>query len=251
MRSEASVVTTSDQGSGSHKITDLWLYVDGKYQGTYPTGNLMPIPSNNKSVRINVFAGIKNNGISDTRIFYPFFDFLTLDTVVEAGKSITRNMTFRYKPATNFVWKENFESPSGYSVKNVSSDTVFQVVPAPEGFEGRSLKLTLAGRSVRARIENSGDGFVLPSGNSNVYLEINYKCNTPFTIGLTSGDGSQTYPALVVNAQENWNKIYVQLSTAVSSIVSNRYKVYFEFLKDADNSDQKQIYLDNIKLLTL
>src|SRR5688572_29113594 len=86
--SSVTVKTTSKQGTGSHKITDFWLYVNGQFQGCYPVGNLMPIVSKGKPVTISVQAGIKNNGISETRMVWPFYQTLELDTLVEGGKNI-------------------------------------------------------------------------------------------------------------------------------------------------------------------
>src|SRR5688572_15027996 len=104
------VKTSFGQGTSSHKITDLWLYVNGQFQGAYPVGNAMPIISEGKPVTINVMAGIKNNGISDTRIPWSFYNILTFDTLVESGKTIERAFTFDYRSATTFTWNETFEN---------------------------------------------------------------------------------------------------------------------------------------------
>jgi len=235
--------TTTNQ-----KITDLWFYVDGQFEGIYPVGNLMPVPCNNQNVTINVFAGIKNNGISDTRIFYPFFDFIRFDTLVKGGATIERNFTFSYKAATVFTWTENFDVINGRSVHQVGAG-VMDNAPKEDSFENQSLRVTLPSGGVNTRIISSSDGFVLPPSTGNVFLELNYKCNAPFTVGLMGDDGSPS-PAIVVNAQTNWNKIYVQLSTPVNTLITSKYKVYFEMLGDGTPGD-KQMFLDNIKLLFL
>lgn len=241
------VSTTSHEGSGSHKITDLFWYVNGKYQGTYPVGNLMPVISHDQGVRINVFAGIKNNGISDTRIPYPFFDFLTYDTLVESGKTIVKNFAFKYKAATTFTWNENFESLSGQSVINDTQyDGSIAKVTGADSFEKTSLKFTLPGGENAGRLLSSST-YTLPPSTGNVFLEIDYKCDTDFTVGLLGTDGIEC-PAVTVVKQENWNKIYIQLSTAVNLLATSKSNVYFKIV--GDNSGQaKQVFLDNIKLL--
>jgi len=245
-----SVSTTSHEGTGSHKVTDLWLYVNGKYQGTYPNGNLMPIISNNQGVRINIFAGIKNNGISDTRIPYPFFDFLIIDTLVESGKTIDRAFSFKYKAATTFTWMENFDSPVGKSVVNdVTFDGVIDNATTEDSFENKSLSITLPAGGTAARVISSGDGFVLPTGTGNIYLELDYKCDTDFSIGLIGSDGIEV-PAITLKQQSNWNKIYIQLSTAVNLLATTKANVYFKILKGSDG-EAKHVFLDNIKLLYL
>jgi hypothetical protein len=239
----------STQGSGSHKITDLFLYVDGKFQGAYPVGSLLPIVTNNKPVTINVFAGIKNNGISQTRISWTFYKYIEFDTLVESGKTIERPFTFTYDPYLKFEWLEDFDNPVATTVLNsaVSSGS-YQIAPVSESFEGRSLLVQFpSGSGIGvAQVESSGY-FPLPTGSSNVFLEINYKCNQIFEVGLFGG--SERKAALNVNPSESWNKIYIQLADAVSNApVYNSYKVYFRMLKTEEGQDPK-LYLDNIKLI--
>jgi hypothetical protein len=246
--SDVSVTTNKPtQGSGSNKITDLFLYIDGKFQGAYPVGNLMPVVTKNNSVRINLFAGIKNNGISKTRISWNFYDFLQLDTLVESGKSIDRSFRFSYNPNTKFEWIEDFDSSTGVSILNSSnSSTSYSIASAADSFEGKSLELSLTQANTIAQVESS-ISYSLPIGSSNVYLELNYKCNQNFEVGLFGGP--ELKPALNINAQESWNKIYVQLSNAVSnSPVYSTYKVYFKMVKTTNNPNPK-LFLDNIKLI--
>lgn len=247
---KVSVATNPSEGSGSAKITDLWIYVNGKYQGTYPVGHLMPIISKDQSVEINVFAGIKNNGIAKTRIFYPFYEFLTFDTLVPSGKTIQRDFTFKYKAATTFTWTENFDNLVGRSVeKDVQFGGTVDTAPAEDSFENKSLRISLPPGEIKARVLSSGSGFELPAASSNVYLELDYKCDTEFSIGLMSASSGEQSPAIALNPSENWNKIYIQLSSAVNAIDASKYKVYFEFIKDASSGSTTHVYLDNIKLL--
>lgn len=246
---EIKVLPANKQGTGSHKITELWMYVNGKFQGAYPAGSLLPVISKGEQVKINLLAGIKNNGISDTRIFWSFYNLIEIDTLVESGKTVRRDLNFTYNPYTVFAWNEGFEGNAGYTLrKSPVSSVSFRMASAADCFEGRSVSLSLSGDSIIAQIESTSS-FSLPSGSSNVYLELNYKGNEDFTVGLI-GDNDQFKPALNVSAQNNWNKIYIQLSSAVSeSPVSAKYRVAFRLLKRGE-LDPK-IFLDNIKLVHL
>jgi hypothetical protein len=212
-----SVKTSAKEGTGSHKITDLWLYTNGKFQGAYPVGSLLPIVSNDKAVGVNIFAGIKNNGISGTRIFYPFFEILELDTFVESGKTIDRSFVFKYKSTITFAWNETFEGGvAGFGLKKSDiSNTGFKIASPGDSFEGRSIEVALTGDSVVAQLQTSS-AFALPTGDPDVYLEMNYKCNEQLEVGVI-GDDSSTRSAVIVNPQENWNKIYIQLAYLVNS----------------------------------
>ncbi|MDP1800815.1 MAG: hypothetical protein Q8L81_05655 [Bacteroidota bacterium] len=251
------VPTSSTQGSGSHKITDLWLYVNGKFQGAYPTGNLMPIISKNEKVKINILAGIKNNGISDTRTSWVFYDFITLDTLVENGKTINRPLSFKYNPNTKFEWMEDFEG-AGYtlvkSIGNVNgggnSDANWALSPTSEAFEGQSAVIDMSGMftGAVAQVESSV-AHTLPLASANVYLEINYKCNERFEVGVISGATSKS--TVFVAPSENWNKIYIHLADALNRTpTSSAQKIYFKMVKNADIPNQK-MYLDNIKVVYL
>ncbi|HQQ93852.1 MAG TPA: hypothetical protein PLQ93_04820 [Bacteroidia bacterium] len=241
----------ANQGSANHKITDLWLYVNGNFQGVYPSGHLMPIPVNNQSARIEVFAGIRNNGISETRIPWLFYQKLRFDTVVENGQNIVKALAFTYNTTTTFAWLEDFDGTNGISlVKSSISDTGFVLAPADQSLEGKSALLGMGPLDVVAQVESTKT-YTLPSGNSNVYLELNYKCDHAFEVGLISSS-TELKPALNLNPQASWNKIYIQLAGVVNSqpVSANySYKVYFRML-NSDGSSPR-LYLDNIKLVYL
>ncbi len=247
--SKVSVSPTANQGTGSHKITDLWLYVNGQFQGMYPVGNLMPIVSHDQPVKINIFAGIKNNGIADTRIFWSFYELLQLDTLVDGGKRIEIPITFKYNPFVTFVWNEDFEG-TGFGIKKSDvSFTNFRIAAPENSFEGRSIEMSLSGDSLVAQIESASSGFDLPEANSNVYLELNYKGNEEFTVGLLTANGVHK-PALHIKPQAEWNKIYVQLAPAINSVpYSNFHKIYIRLLKR--DVEKPRIFLDNIKVIHL
>lgn len=249
--SKVAVTTATTQGSGSNKITDLFLYVNGKFQGAYPVGHLMPIVNKNSNARIDVFAGIKNNGIKDLTISWILYDKITFDTLLTSGSTISRPFTFKYNPNVTFVWQENFDNPIGFSlIKSANnSDTTFKIASAVDSFEGKSAELGLTGTSYReARLE-SAVSYTLPKGNSNVYLELDYKCTEDFEVGVT--DGVNLKGAVIVKPQANWNKIYIQLAGRINdSPVSNAYKIYFRLIKP-NGTDAAHVWLDNIKLVYL
>lgn len=247
------VNTNSIQGSGSHKITDLWVYVNGKFQGAYPVENKIPIVTNNSKVKITVLAGIKNNGIAGTRISWPLYSNIQFDTLVESGTTATRPFTFSYFPAATFTWTENFESSTvgGYTIEKSLASSVKPVIRSDEGgIEGKYMELKLLGDSVVAQAQSSGSGFTLPKASSNVYLEFNYKCNHEFNLGLIA-ENTQLKPVIFLKEQPQWNKIYVQLSALINTEpVSDKYKIYFQMIR-ANTDPTAYLHIDNIKLVYL
>ncbi|MBK9283154.1 MAG: hypothetical protein IPM51_02410 [Sphingobacteriaceae bacterium] len=240
----------STQGSGSSKITDLFLYVNGKYQGAYESGNLLPIVSNGEKAELTLFAGIKNNGISETTITWLFYNQIKIDTIVESGKTINRGFTFNYNPAVNFVWMENFDGAGVSLIKSAPTSTVttLNLINSGESFENKSAMFELQSNISLGQFETAID-YALPLGNSNIYLELNYKCDVELEVGVT--DGVTLKNAITLNPKSEWNKIYIQIAEAVNrQPAPATQKIYFRAL-NPNQLNAARVWLDNIKLITL
>jgi hypothetical protein len=69
---EFELSSTSISGSNSQNISDVWFYVNDSLQGVYELPASFPVLKTGiNNVRLK--AGIKVNGISSTRVTYPFF----------------------------------------------------------------------------------------------------------------------------------------------------------------------------------
>ncbi|MGE0569182.1 MAG: hypothetical protein AB7O73_14685 [Bacteroidia bacterium] len=242
------VITKPGQGYGSHKITDIWLYTNGFYRGAFPVGSNMPLMLEEGKVKLNLFAGIKNNGISDTRINWLFYEPIEFDTVLPAGTNFTRKLSFKYRESVTFKWLENFELPGVSLVKSPISDTNLVFHTNDEHvFEGnKSVEFGLSGSALRAQFE-SAVTHSLPLSSGNVYLELDYKSNSDFFIGIESN--SVYTEAIQINAKENWNKIYIQLADAVNADKNTAMKKIIFRLNRSQSISEQKVYIDNIKLI--
>ncbi len=249
------VTNATLQGTTNHKITDLWYYVNEQFKGAYPNGNMFPIPSTGPT-QIIVKAGIKNNGISSTRQPYEFYDGIIIDTSVMPGIVAKRNFVFHYKAGANFRWLEDFEgfgTTTGISIKRSSnSDTSFSILnssisPFPNVYEGtKCFYFAVDDVKQIARFESTAL-YPLPKQGQPVYLEMNYKCTQPFDVGVYNGS---TYQSVVtVNTSEDWNKIYIQLSSGVSTLPTTTSGLFFSAFRD-QTASSSQFWIDNIKIIS-
>lgn len=243
--------TISGQGTNSHHITDIWYYVDGKFKGVFPIGNVMPIVSSGNT-EITLYAGIKNNGISATRLPYPLLNSIIINQNIEAGKTYTFSPEFEYNSSAFFYYAEDFGSgvPTGTvagSWFSSDGDSSYVLTSDPSktfGGTGNSVFMSMSDAKPTARmLQNTA--YYLPGSGAIVYLELNYKCNQPFDVGVVDG-ASYERTALTVNASEEWNKIYVQLTNSVSNQHLPNYKVFIKALKSVESPE---IYIDNVKLI--
>jgi hypothetical protein len=238
------------QGTNSHKITDIWYYVDDNFKGVFPIGSIMPVLGTGNS-KITLFAGIKNNGISATRLPYEFYQGHVINQYFESGKTYTFSPVFEYLTGAVFPTQgcEDYEG-SGVKYFSVgdSSTLVISDINKVFGGIGNSVFMSMSNSKPTSQIKTS-TSMSLPVGGTPIYLELNYKCNQPFEVGVIAGS-TEVRPALTVNSSPEWNKIYIQLSQAVSTQPTyNYYDIYIKATKQSD-VPTPEIYIDNIKLVT-
>ncbi|MCB0762247.1 MAG: hypothetical protein KDC12_12045 [Flavobacteriales bacterium] len=250
----------SGNGTDSEKITEVWVFAEGVMLGAYSVPAKVPV-LHEGNVSIEMRAGIKNNGISSTRIMYPFYQ--PYGTVVNLNPLETDTITphFTFKSDLNFALQEDFEIVAGTQFETTSnSEYTWEVVEDsqdPEDvFEGeRSAKLVMDGDGVTWQVESATD-LDLPLGTQ-MWLELNYKCNNTFAIGFNSVRGGTPRKdlALIVNRTDEetgspeWNKIYVDLSVVGQSIVgAEEVYLYIESVREADVSTAR-LWFDNIRIV--
>jgi hypothetical protein len=255
-----SLHVSGDQGTASSKIVDAWVYTNNDLEGAFELPASFPVLKSGHTI-IRIQPGIKLNGIAETRAPYPFFDTISIPvTLTKENKVELGHLTAQYKPSTVFAWDEDFETSS------ISLDTTSRSSVKLYRVGDPSLSSTFPGEINhyvgKAEITNdsvifecvSHDSFVfsktLPEEKDYVFLELNYKTNTPLTVGLfIYGTQIVQQGVVVINPSTNWNKIYVNLTpTVLLNMDATKFKVYFAAMKTT-GADNAEIFIDNIKLL--
>lgn len=243
-------VPSASMGASSHKITDLWFYVNDAFQGCYPVGGIIPIVATGNA-EIKVFAGIRNNGIGSTRQPYIMYKQISFNQSLEFGVTYTINPIFEYNSQAKFIFHEEFEGLG--SLFQSMGDSSFVIISDPAktfGGNGKSLFMGMSNTKPTAKIISSISYPIPLSGSygTRVYLEMNYKCNQKISIGLIGG--GEERPAITLNPTDDWNKIYIELTTIVNTQPTyNFYKVFIGATKSADVANP-EIYIDNLKVVT-
>lgn len=242
------------QGTNSSKITDVWVYAGGAYIGTYELPARFPLLLAGEK-EITFGAGIMANGIASTRESYPFYRFHTADLNLIPGKVTSLDtISVDYFPDLQYVWFEDLEKDTSGGGISMDTTAASQVNILPDSvvvFEGkRSLRFQVLPSTSYLECTMVGDGYPLPPGRD-VYLELNYKCNQPFNMGLIARtfSGDRKVPVIRFNTKPDWNKIYVRLGPYVNANGDAfRFKVYFEMNLESGLSEGTA-YLDNLKLM--
>lgn len=244
------------QGTSSSRITDIWVYADGAYLGTFQLPARVPVLLEGKH-QITFGAGIMANGIASTREAYPLYKFIdsTL-TLVPGQVTALDSLTFGYFSGLSPIWYEDLErdtSGSGISIDTTINSQGNILPDSLVVFEGkRSLKMEV--NTVRPVIECTSlpdAGFILPTGKD-VYLELDYTCTQEFQLGLIAKtfSGERAIPVIRFNPKSNWNKIYVRLGPYINANGDAfKFQVYIR-MDLASGASTGTAYLDNIKLIS-
>lgn len=248
------------QGSNSHNIANVWLYMDNEPLGVFELPCKIPVLDEGEHT-FRLFPGIINNGISNTRVRYPFYNEYEVNGTLVKNDTLELNPATTYKSATNFAFIEDFEDAGISFVKGPSSDTDFvfisteshpDIVKYGDKCGGVFLNQT---DSIFTVITESFMN--LPKGGEDVYLEIDYRNDNILGMGVLAryadGSSSQHTPLIYMNAQdpgeEVWKKIYIDLKEDVSfEIVAESFEIYFLSVIDTDDNTG-EIYIDNVKVV--
>lgn len=249
----ASLTTTySSQGTNSNKIMDVWFYADNEFIGVFEFPVTFPVLKESK-ISIQILPGIMDNGIDETRINYKFYDTYTITLDLIKGQTITVEPAFIYTSYTNFAWKEDFES-SGISLELTSNSLLDTIIKTSNEFQFEQGKFAAAflldQNKSYFECASLEEFNTLKSGTS-VYLELNYKTNIEFTVGIWAikPTGVTKKKKLIITPTDSWNKIYVNLTSEVhEELLGTTFKISFEGQK-SDTISNPEILIDNIKLL--
>ncbi len=245
------------QGSNTHQITDAWVYVDDQLIGVFELPALFPVLLNGKH-RLDILPGIKLNGISSTRVPYPFFQPYSLSEYTFYPDSIqTVKPSTTYRSTAVFAWLEDFEN-AGFTLETTShSDTIIMHTEANSEDALLSEHSAFSGKIFLDQSHPSIDiatlaGFnALPGLGAPVMLEVDCKNDLPLLVGMFATEyGSVTdMPLVYINTSDTWKKIYINLGPNISEhTVAYDFKVYFSATLGSDQ-EQAKIFLDNLKLI--
>ncbi len=233
------------EGSATSKITDVWAYVNGEPVGTYQLPCTFPVLASGAS-SILLTAGIKGNGLSENRISYEFYQSAKTDTTLTPGVVYSIRPVTHYTPNTVFHFIEDFENGNSFNKlngdTNITRTSLLSEVLTGTGAGKISAKLGDYSEIVSAQ------AYPLPTNGTPVYLELDYKNDIPFSIGVCDANYISKFLEVTIAPHvDGWNKMYVQLTEPVGQLKFSAYKLFIQV--DA-TSAAGTILVDNIKLIS-
>ncbi len=239
------------------RITDAWVTMDGQNLGAFEIPFRIPILNNETENNLHsfiIYPGIKVNGISATRIKYPYYEQFEINTILEQDSIIHINPSTSYKKKTSLHFSQSesqFENGNNILEASLLSDTM----PITQGqvvFQGE--------KSAGIFLDESNDYFHITNSEalnllSNTFFELNFKSSIGFNVGLMIISNIPNVPdqkqeLIQLYASDEWKKIYLDLTPLINMGNNNsQYKIYFEGFYDS-NQVVNAVYLDNLNLVS-
>ncbi len=245
--------TSISQGTSSEAITEVWVYSNDQNLGVYELPANVPILSKGNN-NIRIFAGIKSNGISNTRIRYPFYAPFDTTLTIEAFQRDTIIPSFAYYNLVE-INEKGFEG-GNFFIQTGTNNGTFSTTNNPlQVFEGSRSGWGQLEAGMTKLYFKDDDNLNYTAGD-NVFLELNYSCNNTFSVGFITTTGGITSKnlALIINPTSSgdgltpvWKKIYIDFGFI---LLQNPNAQFHELYVEAVPSNSQQpvnLFLDNLK----
>ncbi len=242
-------------GSSSHRILDVWVYLNNRLIGAFPLPARVPLRLADGENKVRIAAGIALSGFVGQRA--PYEPYTEIEFEVEEGiqplDEIKIFPVFNYKETVQMPYREDFENTGLSLIPTAVSDAgMIRYTAASKVYEGNaSGGMRLEGQQEFFEIKTVNSYFI-PLGESGKFLEMNFKSNTEFRvqlIGLGSGGVETRIGVLGLNPNTEWRKIYVNLTRVRNNHPQfNNFYISFNFRRDP-NIEVQEVLIDNLKLV--
>lgn len=245
----------SGQGSAINKISEVWVYANDNYIGTFaPPVDIRYLEQG--STKLTFRPGIRNNGLENDAIIYPLFNGYTTNIEATPGSEHVVTPVTTYKDEVQFSLVSDFELTNDFT-DNQDTIAASQLVRSSiDVFEGNySGQITMSSTSYFIEVGHAVAMNDLPIGDDPIYLEFRYKNEVEFAIGLLGVDlEGHEYSNFfyLVKPTDEWNMLYIELTDLVKASALPGYKILFRSLYPPSSTQPElNIFLDNIKVVHL
>jgi hypothetical protein len=237
----------------SSSIRDIWVYHQNQLIGVFPLPAKIPvILDNNEISKITIKPGIKPNGSLGSSEEYAFFKPLDYDLKLSRGDTTFLTPSFQYRKDIVFDFIEDFESGNIFTEDLDGNKNTKINRSAGKGKNGGT-----AGEILLTKTDNVFETthFASFSNRNNklgkVYLELDYKTEEDFFVGLIVKKSNQTNKTqeVAIVKSDIWKRIYVDLTQKISNTSVDNYQIVISSLLNDQQRSQATVLIDNVRLV--
>ena len=233
---------------------DVWVYLNGESLGCWEVPCKIPIlPNYGDSNHVQIFPGLRLNGVSSMIPLYPFVD--SYDKKMMFDKEQTYQLgqlQFEYSSTVRFPLIESFEQSSIFESSDTNSVTMDICVE-----DSRTAGHVHLDTSTSSFFEVQTPFYLLPTDGTSTFWEMDFKCDSEVSAEVTvvTTSGTLDNEALVIlNESTNgeWRHIYINLTRVISSQTNTTEDAYVRLILNGYRNDNQptDFYFDNLKIIT-
>lgn len=231
------------------KITDIWAFADGQILGVFPIPATIPLTLTGADIEITLLAGIRNNGINDTPVFYPFYKSDVRVISPQPEEVISYEPVFQYVNTSKIPINESFESSNSldFDLDN-NTTTNLSIVSDVASLGNRSGLIELTNSVSFIEIASQVEVLAGENARGSSYVEFDYKGEGEISIGIAKRQGTLLFVEYLVfvPGRQDWNKIYIDLTDKLSPRDYDGYRIAVGFRRTGFSATSK-IWIDNVK----
>jgi len=253
--------SVNKQGSASSKIPYTWVYLDDNPVGAFQMPCTFPMVAGNGTHNIKIYSGVAAAGGTSPVSINPFYQYYSININMQQGSTYKFQPVSMYYSWVTFPFMENFDESSNVPTHIVNyhgggnaatASTTSMLITNKRGlvFQGKGSGMTVVNSAHPYYIGITNPGNSLPNSGSPVYMELNYRATTIFTIGMFDADTTNQSNPILVYPAPTWTKMYVTLNSTISTFNIQPQNIYFTIgLDSVDDHTSDTLLLDNIKIL--
>jgi len=234
------------------------VYVNREYLGAYSLPATVPVLAEGAGL-VYIYPGVKKNGILASPDIYPFLLRDERTVALTGGQTTRIQPVTSYDPDDKFSWsldRTTFDGNSSVVFQNRDTDDNSSYVISADGaFSGKSLLMQLD--TAHPTIQIASEAVVLPTDNTQVWLEMHYKNDLVFEaylLGNSSGSNEIGQALYQFNTKEDWNKIYFNLTDLLLDSKQENYRIFFQVSLPKDSAGKYtktsgSVRIDNLRLI--
>lgn len=245
--------TIQGEGTKSHAFKDVWVFVDKKYFGAYEIPAKIPVSKTGK-VKIELYAGIRANGVLSRSLRYPMTAPFEQDIELKEKETDTLHPIVRYYNYNKYAFIEDFDrSHFFHGDLDLDNLTQLSLSSSADAFEGTNSGEIIVTRENPLMAVQYDYDKEIPVGPNSIMIELNYKTEIPFEVGLIGYSPGQNPIDLIfggLKPKDTWSKIYFDFTDLVKKNQAKTYRIAIRAQYDTSVAKaQQQILIDNFKLI--
>ncbi|NND34417.1 MAG: hypothetical protein HKN76_17665 [Saprospiraceae bacterium] len=245
-----SFLTEPDQGTERQLISEIWIYADSQFIGTYPSISEFPILADGP-LTLDIFPGIRENGQALAPVIYPMMSPFQVTVAAQPGTTTMINPAFRYAENIVIAINENFETTNIFTL-DLDGDTLTNFRRSTEqAIDGSSATATLTEAHSLLEVASKFGFGNIADRSLPTFLEMEYSSETPLAVGIRmAGSTNVVYKLILFANPSGSQKIYVNFTDEIQSLGPGTYEILFRSNFNPDLPKPMQVVtIDNIKLL--